>query len=91
MRGEERVSIDAVRTSPHPTSLPWFTVPLSRHPGRRPGIHALAEAPERTSNVLGAEWIPASARMTVMRVAVDPGCGSFITGDLRRGGAMGSL
>ena len=29
-------------------------VPLSRHPGRRPGIHGLAETSERATNVTRA-------------------------------------
>ncbi len=44
--------------------LPWFAVPLSGHPGRRPGIHGLAAAPEQASNVLRAGWIPACAGKT---------------------------
>ncbi len=35
-----------------------------RHPGRRPGIHALATLSERVSNVIRAGWIPAYAGMT---------------------------
>ncbi len=83
LRGRSKVSIPAANsltvTSNRTSSVlraEWIPACAgmtkeSRHPGRRPGIHALAAAPEQASGVFRAEWIPACAGMT--KKACHPG------------------